>query len=232
MRKALLVLLILVVGGLIAADRIGVRIVEDQIAEQVAAEYELNRRPEVTIHGVPFLTQAVRGRYDRIDVAMSEYTQKDVTLRDVKIDMRGVRAPLSEVANGNTSNVTARTATASAILPFQLLQKYAPKEIRRISARGKDVQVDLTGALLGVPLSGTAIVAVQVGDQGVQVVPQSIGTGGLQVPLDAVRDQLTWTVPVQDLPVGSRISKVEVTSAGVRVTAAAENVHLDKLPQS
>lgn len=231
MRKALLVLLILLVGGVIAADRIGVRVVQDEIGKQVAAQYDLQRQPDVTIHGFPFLTQAIGGEYDRIDVALGDYTQQEVTVRDVRIRMRGVRAPLSEVANGDTSNVVARTATASAVVPYDLIRKYAPKEITGIAPQGSDLRVDLSGTMLGLPLNGTAVVSVRPTARGVVITPRSVGTGGVQLPVDA-RNQLGWTVPVRDLPVGSRISEVEVTPDGLRVTATAENVNLGQLPNA
>ena len=143
-----------------------------------------------------------------------------------------VSAPLSEVAGGNTSNVTARTATASALIPYDLIRRYAPKEITKIAPQGANLRVDLAGTVAGFPLSGTAVVAVRATPRGVQITPQSIGTGGIQIPVDQARQQLAWTVPVRDLPVGSRISRVEVTPEGLRVAATAENVNLGKLPKS
>jgi hypothetical protein len=38
-------------------------------------------------------------------------------------------------------------------------------------------------------------------------------------------------VPVKDLPLGSRISKVEVTPDGLRIAATADDVKLDKVPR-
>lgn len=232
MRKVLLVFLLLMAGGVIAADRIGVLVVQDRIGKQVAAEYNLTKQPDVTIHGFPFLTQAIGGEYDQIDVGLGDYTQQDVTVHDVKIEMHGVRAPLSEVSKGNSANVVARTATASAIIPYDLIKKYAPREVTRIGPAGENLQVDLTGGLGGFPLSGTAVVSVKPSAKGIVVTPQSIGNGALQIPLNLAQQRLAFTVPVRDLPVGSRISRVEVTPGGLRVAATATNVNLNNLPQS
>jgi hypothetical protein len=232
MRKVLVVFLILLVGGVIAADRIGVRMVQNEIGRKVAAQYDLPRQPEVTIHGFPFLTQAVGGEYDRIDVAVGDYTQQKVTVKDVRIEMHGVRAPLDQVTAGNTANVVVRTATASAIIPYELMRQYAPEQITGIAPNGPDLQVDLSGSLGVLPVSGTAVVSVQATKEGVRFTPRSIGTGRLQIPVNVVRQQLAWTVPVRDLPIGSRISRVEVTPDGVRVAATAENVNLGSLSAS
>ncbi|SEG79258.1 Protein of unknown function [Thermomonospora echinospora] len=229
MRKVLVVFLILLVGGVIAADRIGVRMVQNEIGERVAAQYDLPRRPEVTIHGFPFLTQAIGGEYDRIDVAVGDYTQQRVTVKDVRIEMRGVQAPLDQVTAGNTANVVVRAANASAVIPYELMRQYAPKQVTGIKANGPDLQVDLSGSLGGLPVSGTAVVSVEATEGGVRFTPRSVGTGGVQIPVNLVRQQLAWTVPVRDLPIGSRISRVEVTPDGVRVAATAQNVNLGAL---
>ncbi|MFD0853313.1 DUF2993 domain-containing protein, partial [Actinomadura adrarensis] len=130
MRKALVVLLILMIGGVVAADRIGVRIAENQIADQVATQYDLPRRPDVDIHGFPFLTQALGGEYEQVDASIGDWTQEGVTLTDVRLEMRTIGAPLSDITSGNVNNVTVRTATASAVVPYQTLRQRAPEQVR------------------------------------------------------------------------------------------------------
>ncbi|WP_255269462.1 LmeA family phospholipid-binding protein [Actinomadura madurae] len=76
MRKVLLVLLVLVAVAVVAADRLGVRVAEDKIGEQVAAQYNLRQQPDVTIHGIPFLTQALGGEYKHIEVAIGDWTEQ------------------------------------------------------------------------------------------------------------------------------------------------------------
>lgn len=234
MRKALLVILILLIGGIVAADRIGVRVAQDEIGKQVAAQYDLGKRPDVTIHGFPFLTQAIGGDYDRIELALGDWTQQGVTVRDVKVEMRGVRAPLSDVVSGNSSQFGVRTATASAVVPYSVLKKQAPEQVQGLSARGSDLRIDLAGSLVGIPLRGTAVVSVKPTARGIAVTPVSIGSGGggSLVPIQVLQRQLTWTVPLRNLPVGSRISKIEVAPQGLRIAATAQNIQLNNLPKA
>jgi LmeA-like phospholipid-binding len=231
MRKALLALLIVVAVGLVVADRVGVRVAQDRIAQQVAAQYDLPQRPDVTIHGIPFLTQVVGGEYHHITVDIGDWTEQGVTVSDVTVDMRGLNAPLSDVINGDTTNMTADTAAASAIIPYDVIKKEAPKEVRSIGPKGNDLAVDLTGAVLGFPVNGTAVVSVKPTSKGIAITPESVGEGAAQLPLTLVRKQLTWIVPVKDLPVGSRISGIQPTAGGLKVTATAHNVNLNDLQQ-
>ncbi|TYK43693.1 LmeA family phospholipid-binding protein [Actinomadura decatromicini] len=232
MRKVLLVLLILVAVGLVVADRLGVRIAEDKIGEQVAAQYDLQQQPDVTIHGIPFLTQAVGGDYDHIEVEIGDWTERGVTVSGVKVDMRGVNAPISEVTKGGAANVTAKTATASAVVPYAVIKKEAPREVKGIRPKGDNLEVDLQTVFLGRPFTGTAVVQVKPTARGIAVSPLSVGSpGGPQMPLALVRQQLTWIVPVASLPLGSRISEIQPTPDGLRVAATAENVHLNDLRQ-
>ncbi|GAA2615438.1 DUF2993 domain-containing protein [Actinomadura fulvescens] len=231
MRKVLLALLILLIGGVIAADRIGVRVAQNEIGKQVAAQYNLQEQPEVKIHGFPFLTQAVGGEYDQIDVKLGRWTDRGVTVGDVTIEMRGVNAPLADVAGGNANNVTARTATASAVIPYSVIKERAPKEVKGIAAKGDNLQLDLSGTIAGFPVDGSAVVSVKPSVRGIVITPVSGGLAGLpQVP--AVGQLVSWTVPVANLPVGSRISEIQPTPDGLRVSATANDVRLNDLPNA
>ncbi|MBD2894313.1 LmeA family phospholipid-binding protein [Actinomadura nitritigenes] len=231
MRKALLGLLIVVAVGLVVADRVGVRIAQNRIGQQVAAQYNLPRQPDVTIHGIPFLTQVVGGEYDHITVDIGDWTEQGVTVSDVTVDMRGLNAPLSDVINGDTTNMTADTAAASAIIPYDVIKKEAPKEVKSIGPKGNDLSVDLTGSVLGFQVNGTAVVSVKPTSKGIAITPESVGEGAAQMPLTLVRQQLTWVVPVRDLPIGARISGIEPTAGGLKVTATAHDVNLNDLQQ-
>lgn len=230
MRKVLLVFLILAIGGVVVADRFGVRMAEDEIGKRVAAQYKLQRQPDVTIHGFPFLTQVVGGEYDRIDVGLGDWTEQGVTVNDVKIEMRGVRAALNDMINGNSSQVTARTATASAVLPYEVLKQRAPKGVQSIGPNGSDLELRGTYAFLGVSAPVDVIVSVKPTGKGIAITPRSVGSAGIRVPLALVQDRLTYIVPVSNLPIGSRISDIQVTPGGLRVAATAQNVDLNNLP--
>jgi LmeA-like phospholipid-binding len=229
MRKVLLVLVILLIGGVIAADRIGVRVAQDEIAKQIAAQQDLPRKPTVTIHGFPFLTQAVGGQYDQIDVNIGDWTQQNVTVRDLKIEISGLKAPLGDIIKRDTSHLAARTATASAIIPYDVLKERAPRGVKDIAAEGKDLKLKGTFTFLGLNTDVTMVVSVKATPQGIAITPDSVQSGVVSIPISLLRQRLTFTVPVKNLPIGSRISKIEVTPNGLRVAATADDVTFREL---
>jgi hypothetical protein len=238
MRKVLIVVVVLLIGGLIAADRIGVVIAQNEIGRQIANQYNLQKRPKVSIAGFPFLTQAIGGSYDKITVNIGDWTQQSVTVHELKIQMSGLHAPLSDVINNNTSNITADTGTASAIIPFEALKQQAPKEVKEISASGSDLLIKGTVKanlpVVGVVTSDlTATVKLKATAQGIQVTPDTVqNSGGQSIPIGLLSQRLSFLVPVRNLPIGSRISQVDVTPTGLRVAATANNVRFSQLPNT
>src|SRR5688500_6714506 len=102
MRK--LIVFLIVLGIILAVlDRVAVSGVQREIARQVAARYDLNTQPEVTIGGIPFLTQAVSGRYEEIRLDLGPISQKGVRLSEVTATLYGVTAPLADLVQ-NAAN--------------------------------------------------------------------------------------------------------------------------------
>jgi hypothetical protein len=233
MRKVLVVILLLLIGGVIVADRVGVRMAEDEIAKQVATQYRLDERPQVDIHGFPFLTQAIGGEYDQIDVTLGNWTEQGVTVNDASLRLSGVQAPLADVVNGNSAQIAVRNATASAVVPYSVVQKYAPRDVRNISANGSNLQARVAGSFLGIRLSGDLVASIKATPQGIAVTPQSVSSGSTRIPLATLRERYTFVIPTRNLlPMGARLSDLEVTPQGLRIAATADDVKLENLSKS
>ena len=69
--RALLVVLLLLAGLVLLADRVAVGVAEDQVAQQLAGKGGLVGTPEVDITGFPFLTQALARRLDEVRVSVA-----------------------------------------------------------------------------------------------------------------------------------------------------------------
>ncbi|MFL6053865.1 MAG: DUF2993 domain-containing protein [Actinoallomurus sp.] len=231
MRKALVTCLVLLVifGGIaIAGDIVGRRVAQNEIAKNVASQYRLDHTPQVSIKGFPFLTQALDGRYGEIDINVGRLTEQGIHLTDTTVALKGVTAPMSDAMNGDSSRVVADTATSTATVGYDDVNKSAPNGMK-VSADGSALQVRGPYSVLGVTRTVTATVTVQASGRTVRVVPQAVKAGGTTVPLDLVKQAFTFTMAVKALPLGTQISDVQVKPGGLRVTTTAQNVKLDSL---
>jgi LmeA-like phospholipid-binding len=228
MRKGLVIFLILVIGLVIAADRIGLWVAQDQIAKNVATQYDLDHKPSVTIKGFPFLTQALRGKYGEIDVNVGDVTQLGVHLTDTVVTLKGVKAPLSDAVHGDASKMVADTATSVATVSYADVDKEAPRGLK-VSAQGQDLQVRGPVTVLGLSRTVTATVTVKPSGRSVRVVPQTVNAGGATLPVALVQQAFSFTMPVKGLPLNTRISDVKVGADGLRVTTVGQHVNLESL---
>jgi len=231
MRKALVVILVLLIGLVIAADRIGLWVAQDQIAKEVQSQYGLDHRPEVKIKGFPFLNQALGGRYGEIDVNVGDVTQLGVHLTDTVVTLKGVDAPLSDAAHGDASKMVADTATSVATVSYADVDKNAPNNMK-VSAKGKALQVRGPVTVLGISRTLSATVTVQPSGRKLRVLPQTVDAGGRTIPIALGQQAFTFTMPVKGLPPNTTISDVQVQPDGLRVTTTGKHVNLESLAQS
>ena len=120
---ALVVLILLLVG----ADFGAAAYAEHMISQKARTQLQLTDDPSVTIHGFPFLTQALGGDYSHISVSAAGVPVGD-KLQDVALnaELEGVTAPLSDLTNGNTKAITIGKLTGSVTIKAADLARVAP----------------------------------------------------------------------------------------------------------
>jgi hypothetical protein len=230
MRKGLVIFLVLVIGLVIAADRIGLVVAQDEIAKNVASQYGLDHNPTVKIKGFPFLNQALNGKYGEIDVKVGDVTQLGVHLTNTVVTLKGVKAPLSDAVHGDSSKMVADTATSTATVSYADVDKQSPRGMK-VSAKGGALQVRGPVTVLGVTRTLTATVTVRPSGRSVRVLPQTVNAGGATLPVALIQQAFTFTMPVKGIPLNTRISDVQVQPDGLRVTTTGEHVNLESLSQ-
>ncbi|MET8161761.1 DUF2993 domain-containing protein [Sphaerisporangium sp. NPDC005289] len=223
MRKLIVFLIFL--GVLLAVlDRVAVAGVESEVARQVAAKYDLAQPPAVKVNGIPFLTQAVAGRYEEVTVSIGKMTLPDGA-RIARIDavLHDVRAPLMDlIQNSATASVTADKVTGTVVIARQTLDERAPRGLR-VAGNGDDsLQVTGKVTVAGIAIPVTAKMKIEVVQGGVRLTPENVN--GIQVP-NASR-LLSFTVPVKNLPLNLKIEKVRSTPEGLAVEGTATDVPL------
>ena len=226
--RALLVVLLLLGGLLLAADRGAEAFAEDRVAQLVAERGGLAGRPEVEIRGFPFLTQAVGGRYDdvRIGLTGADLGQPEGTRADVSL--RGVQVALSDVLSGSVQQVPVERVDGTATLAYALLAaELGPGTTVTRNGDGLRVQRTVEVAGVSVPLTATGTVSLD-GDTLVVDVEDASGAG-VDVPdllVDQVDDALDLRYPIPQLPFGLQVTGVAPADDGVGVRVEATDTVL------
>lgn len=246
--RALRILLIVVVilGGLfVVADRVAVYFAEDEAASRLKTTENLASTPDVSIKGFPFLTQAASGELDDVEVGIKDYEAntgtgtggssagpKTIRIDDLKADMKGV------TFSGDYSSATASTATGTATIAYDELLKAAksqPTDIfRGVTAQvvglsdggnGKikvDVKVSAAGASQTYPVLST----VAVDGDTVKVHADNLPKLVIELADSRIRSITDFQQTIDQLPGGVKLDSVQAAKDGVDITVKGSNVRL------
>ncbi len=226
--KALLVVVLLLLGLGFVADRVLERFAEGYVAEQLVEQAGLAGAPEVDVRGFPFLTQAVAGRYDEVRVSLTaeQLGQPEGTRADVVL--RGAHVPLSGVVSRAVEEVPVDRIDGTATLSYALLSGGLGADTE-LAAEGDRLRITRTVEVLGreVPLTAVGEVTLDGADLVVDV--QEATGAGVEVPgflLDRAADSLDLRYTVPELPFGLRLTGVRPTADGVDIRVEATDTVL------
>jgi hypothetical protein len=236
-----IVLLLIVVAALAVADRVAAsyaeRMISDRVAQQVEHQKATSEQPDVTIEGIPFLTQVVRGEYHEIKIELANFSGPVGNGRTIKmklLDVRAndVRAPLDTIRSGN-GTVTAGSVIGTGLIDYaQIAQLAGQPGVQLGEQNGKLVgsaPVQVLGQTF--TISATADLKVQ-GDE-VQVRFSDVKAAGLpdnalvRGLVNTYVQKLAFNLRVPPLPLNLKVKSVQPQADGLKITAAATNVALN-----
>jgi hypothetical protein len=234
----LIVLLIILGIAAVVLDRVGAsiaeRMISDKVAEQVANQKATSDKPDVTVEGVPFLTQVLRGNYQEIKIELKNFAGpagngKTIQLPVLDIRAKNVKAPLDTLRTGN-GDIVATTVTGAGTIGYAALTQLIGQKGLTLSEKNGKLVAAAPVTALGQTfnVSGEANLAVVNGV--VQVRFAHVTAAGLpDVPLvrnliDSYAQRLALDLKVPALPLKLTVQKVQPTPAGLVVTAGANNV--------
>ncbi len=221
--RALLILVVVLGALFVLADRVGVAVAEDRVADRIAEQGGLPGPPEVDITGFPFLTQAVSGRYDEVKIALTAADLGQPEGTDADVALRGVEVPLSDVVAGSVQQVPVERVDGTATLSYELLSAQLEGDTR-IEREGGGLRITRTVELLGqqVPLTAAGTVTLDGSDLVVDV--EEAAGAGVELPevvVDQARDLLDLRYTVPPLPFGLQLTDVRPADDGVVVDVEA-----------
>lgn len=218
--KALLIVVLLLLGLAVAADRVAVKVAEGQVATQIAEKGGLHGKPTVHIGGFPFLTQAFAGNYDdiRISLTSGDLGQPAGTTADVHL--HGVKVPLSSVVSRSVTEVPVDSVDGTATLSYPLLAAQIGPDTT-LSKEGDQLRITRTVDLAGQRMKLTAAGRITLKGNDLVIDVQRASGLGVTLPNFLVERasnllDLRYTVPA--LPFGLQLTGVTPQDDGVRVT--------------
>jgi hypothetical protein len=231
---ALLTLALLAVAALLV-DGLARGTAEDRVAELVQQSEGLPEPPQVTVHGFPFLSQALAGDFSHVEVASPAVpTGSGFSVVSVRADLHGVRVPVRAVLAGEVPDVVVHDAEVSALMPYptaarvieaQLAGRLSDVEVRPPGqgASGDGVLV-LSGRYRGIRLQ--VPLQVRLAGSRLVVAPADAALEALPSALRQVAESLTVRVDLPRLPYGLVVSRLDTTSAGFVLGATGRDVTL------
>lgn len=227
--KGFLTTLVVLAVLLVAADRVSLVLAERAVATQLQASGSLSSRPQVSVRGFPFLTQAFSGRYDDVELTATSVTAGGARLSRLEASLTGVHLPLSQALSGSVTAVPVDRVAATVLLTYADLHKQLRDRRLALSAAGDLLRVTGSVQVLGRTVSASALSSVTVEGASVVVHAQRFEVGGRaadRLVSAALGQRLDFVVRIGTLPYGLRLTGVRVQPDGIAATAAGTSTVL------
>lgn len=218
MRRLLVVLSVLLLL-LLAVDRVGAYVAGRVVAGRLRTSAGLTQDPSVTVTGFPFLTQAVAGVYDNLELSATDVNRGGVRLQQVVASLHGVHLPLSDVLAGSVKQVPVDGVTARVVVAYAVVQDRTRTRSLTLRPRGRQVEVTGRLRLLGQQVSASATASASLRGDDLLLTTGDVTVAG--VTTSALAGALDVRVPLGRLPYGLRLMRVTVTPGGLVVTAGS-----------
>lgn len=220
----LLIVLVVLLGLLIAADRIGAAVAERIAGTSIQDSQHLAQRPDVDIAGFPFLTQLAASSYDSVQI-----TGHDIPVgpSDRTLNLDTVTVHLHHVTTARDfSWVRADTATADARASFDDVARTLG--VRAVSSDGPGrLKTSASVTVAGQSITGGISAAVSASsDQGLTFSDIRVDAGGVSVSGADTALGATFRVPIplSGLPFDVRVTGLSVDSSGLDLHLAGTNL--------
>ena len=206
------IVVVVLLGLAVAGDRFAAAYAESKIASEIQKQ-GFGAKPNVSIDGFPFLTQVAARHFQHAHMSARNVREGPLTINRIDGAVSDVRVD-SGFRKGTIGSVD-----GTATIAFGNLTQAADQSGVELSAAGPDkvkMAVDLD------IVSGSAIAQVtKVGRDQIRVHVTSVEGFSLS---DLGSQDLDFTVPVTDLPLGMRFESVRVTSKGVQLRITGSNI--------
>jgi hypothetical protein len=224
-----LVVLAALVAGL---DRLAAHVAAGRIATAVQTDAHLAHKPKVDVHGFPFLTQAVGGKYNRIEVTAADvFDSLGSSLTTVNFE--GVHISASNALDGKVGQIPVDHVTGSVRVSFSDVEaaSHIPGvKVQPVAGQPDELEVGESVDVAGLSVAASVIAHVSASGNTITLKATDVRLpAGAPVPsgvLDQIRSHAGFSVTVPGLPTGVRLTGVTVGADGVTATLRADDIVL------
>jgi hypothetical protein len=218
----------------VVADRITVAMAESAVADRIAGQPPFagsGVSPHVSINGFPFLTQAVAGTYDDIDVSGKGLTIDRVSDITLDVRMHGVHVPLHDAIDRHVDSLPIDHVDAVATIPYAEAAQLTGIEGLQLSDDHGTLHATLSANVP--PLGGITASAdadVHASGNRVSYTVRQITVNGAPVPgalTPALQQMMNGELTLPTLPYQLHITGVAVTPSGIQAKAEADHIVVD-----
>ncbi len=219
---------------LVVADRVGVVVAQNVAASQLRENAQFAGQPSINVRGVPFLTQALRGRYNDIQVSGRLSSLGQIRGAGLNVDLRGAHLPLSDLLRHDVNNVPVDQVQGTVVIPYSELARLSKIPNLTITPNGSrlDASARIDLPVIGGTVDVTGEGKLALVDGKIQVTITELRAGGVTVPsavLPAVSAAVTGLIPLPELPYGLHLQSITPSSDGLDVAGAGTNVVLRRV---
>jgi hypothetical protein len=222
-----LVVLVVLALSIALADRVCASLAERKASQYLAEPF--GGPPTVRVHGTPFLTQALRGRYGDVEVSGGGLRIGEMAGATLEAHLVNALLPLRELLGGRTTELRCERVDGRIVLPYG--------EIARVShipglALTYERERLIASASLPVPginhlarVSGNAVLTVNDGTVWLRV--RGLSVAGISLPslvLSQLLPSLNVPIWIPALPYGLRVDQLTPLVAGLAVSGSAQMV--------
>lgn len=211
------------------------------LAERKAAEYltaPLGTAALVRVHGEPFLTQAVRGRYGDVEVTASDLRLGVLAGVGLEAHLVNVYLSLWAVLGRRADELPVEHVHGHVVIPYSELVRVSPVPGLSFSHSAGRMMASATLPMPGISqlarVSGEAVATIDDGG-GVWLRVRNVAVAGITVPsivLNQIVPSLAFPIPLPPLPYGLRLERLTPTAHGLQVSGSAHAVVFRHPPEA
>lgn len=220
--------IVAVIGlSLALADRTCAALAERKASEYLAEPF--GHPPSVRVHGTPFLTQALRGRYGDIEVSGGGLQVGEMAGATLEAHLFNAILPPRELLGGRMTQLPVELVEGRIVLPYGEIARASRIPGLTLTYQGQRL---VASASLPVPginqlarVSGHAVLSVVEGSVWLRV--RGLSVAGINLPSLVVKQlmpSLNVPIPLPALPYGLRLDELKPVPSGLVVCGSARDV--------